>query len=297
MNALPAASVIIPVLNGERTIGDLLMALKTQAGGGPFEIIVVDNGSTDRTMEIARLHGAKVLQQPVRGPSAARNLGVQHAQSDIIVHTDSDTVPTRRWLVSLISELAKPGTMIVTGPVLGWKPTTAAERFCSTRPAYTRSNTAEHPRYPYAVGMNLAIRKENLLAVGGWDEAMTSGEDVDLSWRLKHKFGCKIHFCEAATLFHQHRATDEALVRQARWHGAGQALFMRKHGATARWTMFHSILAHLTNGMLAAAVPLIWLGKKAGWISTERAEFEFYHRLWTRNFWGGFFEEWKKGRA
>lgn len=297
MSTQPVASVVIPVLNGEKTIGDLLSALKNQAGVGPFEIIVVDNGSTDGTMAIARSHGALVLQQPVRGPSAARNLGMQHAQSDILVYTDSDTIPTRRWVASLLEAMANPETVIATGPILGWRPSTPAERFCSARTAYARANTADHPRFPYAVGMNIAVRKDKAMAIGGWDEKLTSGEDVDFSWRLRERFGCKIHFTDGATLFHQHRATDEALIRQARWHGAGQALFVRKHSAVIRWTVVHSALTQLTLGLLQAAIPLIWIGKKIRILNPARAEFEFYHRLWTRHYWAGFFEEWKKGRA
>ena len=73
MNPAPAASVIIPALNAEQTLPDLLAALKAQSGvPGPFEIFVVDNGSTDRTAEIAHARGVTVLHQPVRGPAAAR---------------------------------------------------------------------------------------------------------------------------------------------------------------------------------------------------------------------------------
>ena len=109
MTAAPATSVGIPVFNGEETLGDLLAALKTQAGvPGLFEIIVVDNGSTDRTTEITRAHGALLLHQPVRGPSAARNLGLARAQSDIVLFTDADTVPSRRWLASLLAAFEDP---------------------------------------------------------------------------------------------------------------------------------------------------------------------------------------------
>ena len=147
-----AASVIVPVLNGEATLGNLFAALKNQAGADAFEIIVVDNGSTDRTMEIARASGATVLQQPIRGPSAARNLGLHHARAEIVVFTDSDTIPSRRWLASLLAAFVDPDVIIATGPILGWKPTTAAERYSSVRSAYSRENSIDHPRHPYAPG-------------------------------------------------------------------------------------------------------------------------------------------------
>jgi glycosyltransferase involved in cell wall biosynthesis len=294
MNNAPVASVIIPVLNGEATIGTLLAALKNQAGAGSFEIIVVDNGSTDRTVEIARASGATVLHQPVRGPSAARNLGLQHARTEILAFADSDTIPSRRWLAALLAAFADPDVIIATGPILGWKPATAAERYSGARAAYTRKNTVEHPRHPYAVGMHLAVRRASALAIGGWDESMTSGEDVDFSFRLRLRFGNTIRFVEQAVLFHQHRCSDEALWRQARWHGAGHALFIERHSKFVPWTIFHSGMSWLTVAFLNLAVPVIAFARRAGLMSAERAEFEYYHRLWTWHFWAGFFEQRKR---
>jgi len=294
MSHLPAASVVIPVLNGEATLGQLLAALKNQAGTGAFEIIVVDNGSTDRTMEIARASGATVLQQPVRGPSAARNLGLHHARAEIVVFTDSDTIPSRRWLAALLAAFADPDVIIATGPILGWKPATAAERYSSARASFSRENTAEHPRHPYALGMNIAVRRENAIAIGGWDESMTSGEDVDFSFRLRLRFGNTICFVEQAVLFHQHRCSDEALWRQARWHGAGHALIHQRH---LRWTPLHSALVYLTIGLLYLAVPVIALARALRLISAQRVEFERYHRQWVRHFWLGFFEKRKERPA
>ncbi len=289
-----AASVIVPVLNGEATLGDLLAALKNQAGAGVFEIIVVDNGSTDRTIEIARSCGVTVLHQPIRGPSAARNLGLHHARAEIVVFTDSDTIPSRRWLASLLAIFADPDVIIATGPILGWKPTTAAERYSSARVIFSRKNTAEHPRYPYAAGMNIAVRRKNAIGIGAWDESMTSGEDVDFCCRLRLQFGNKIHFVEEAVLFHQHRCTDEALWRQARWHGAGHALFHNRHSDLFTWTVWHSIMTYLTIGILYLMVPVIAFARTTGLMNAQRAEFERYHRLWTRYFWAGFFEQRKK---
>jgi glycosyltransferase involved in cell wall biosynthesis len=294
MNNPPAASVIIPVLNGEKTIGVLLAALKNQAGVGEFEIIVVDNGSTDRSMEIARAADVTVLQQPVRGPSAARNMGLQHARAEILAYADSDTIPSRRWLASLLAAFADPNVIIASGPILGWQPVTAAERYCSVRAAYARENTIDHPLHAYAPGMSLAVRRKNALEISGWDESMTSGEDVDFCCRLRLRFGNKIHFVEEAVLFHQHRCTDEALWRQARWHGAGYALFHNRHSNLLSWTAWNFVMTYLTIGILYLMVPVIAFARSTGLMNAQRAEFERYHRLWTRYFWAGFFEQRKK---
>jgi GT2 family glycosyltransferase len=298
MTAAPAASVVIPVFNGEETLGDLLAALKTQAGvPGLFEIIVVDNGSTDRTAEITRAHGALLLHQPVRGPSAARNLGLARAQSDIVLFTDADTVPSRRWLASLLAAFDDPEVVLATGPIYGWQPATGAERFASAHKGFTREQSAEHPLHPFAHGMNVAVRRKAALEIGGWDETMSSGEDVDFSIRLRKQFGAPIRFVDQAVLFHKHRRTDEALWKQARWHGAGHALVHQRHSDLLPWGGWQLIIALPMIGVLHAVAPLVVIGRHLRLCSEERAEFERYHRRWLRHFWSGFLEQWRKRTA
>jgi glycosyltransferase involved in cell wall biosynthesis len=296
MSALPVASVIIPALNAEKTLSDLLTALKSQNGlSGPFETIVVDNGSTDRTVEMALAGGAKVLRQPIRGPSAARNLGLAHAQAEIVVCADADTIPTRRWLASLLSAFNDRQVIQATGPIFGWQPVTGAERFASARRIFDCEQTARHPRHPFAHGMNLAVRRSAALKIGGWDETMGSGEDVDFSVRLRHAFGSSICFVEAAVMFHQHRATDEALWKQARWHGTGYALVRQRHPHLLPWPALRFAAVRASLLLLQAAAPIVALGRATRLISRQRAEFERYHRQWTKHFWTAFFEETNKG--
>jgi glycosyltransferase involved in cell wall biosynthesis len=295
MNTAPAASVVIPALNAEATLGDLLLALKSQGGSpGPFEIIVVDNGSRDRTAEIARDHQVSVLHQPVRGPSAARNMGLRHARGEIVLCTDSDCVPTRRWLMSLRSTFADGRGVLATGPILGWQPITAAERYASSHKGFTRERCAEHPVHPFAHGMNVAVRRQAALEIGGWDETMSSGEDVDFAIRLRKRFGSSVHFVEPAVLFHKHRATDEALWRQARWHGAGYALVHQRHPDLLHWNPWRSRRVRGLIRVLHAGAPFIRVARALRLISAQREEFERYHRDWMREFWAGFFEQWGK---
>jgi glycosyltransferase involved in cell wall biosynthesis len=298
MNTTPAASVVIPVFNGEATLGDLLIALKAQAGVPcRFEIIVVDNGSTDRTAEITRMHGALLLHQPVRGPSAARNLGLARAQADIVLFTDADTVPSRRWLASLLAAFADPEVVLATGPIYGWQPATGAERYASSHKGFTRERSAEHPLHPFAHGMNVAVRRKAALEIGGWNETMTSGEDVDFSICLRKRFAAPIRFVDQAVLFHKHRRTDEALWKQARWHGAGFAQVYQRHRGSLPSPYRQLVIALTMIGVLHAVAPLVALGRCARLCSEERAEFERYHRRWLRHFWSGFLEQWRKKPA
>ena len=128
MSDAPAASVVIPVLNGEATLGELLTSLKNQAGvPGPIEIMVVDNGSTDRTAEIARAPAPPVASADSR-PVRSAQPGTARARAEVVVFTDSDTIPSRRWLASCWPPLPIR-SLIATGPIFGWQPATGAERY------------------------------------------------------------------------------------------------------------------------------------------------------------------------
>lgn len=292
MSAKPVASVIVPALNAAQTLPDLLRALKSQAGlAGPFEIIVVDNGSTDSTVEVAKAAGVRVLHQPIRGPSAARNLGLAEAQGEIVACADADTIPTRRWLASLLSAFTDGKAIQATGPILGWQPSTGAERFVSARDIFDRDNTVEHHIHPFAHGMNVAVRRAAALEIGGWDETMGSGEDVDFSLRLRKNFSSDIRYVDQAILFHKHRATDEALWKQAHWHGAGLALVMQRHPEMLPWPVWRGVVIRISLAALQATAPLVSLGRAVRLISPQRLEFEYYSRHWAKSFWAGFLEE------
>ena len=139
--------------------------------------------------------------------------------------------------------------------------------------------------------MNAAVQRKAALEIGGWDETMTSGEDMDFSIRLGKRFGVPIRFVEQAVLFHRHRSTDEALWKQARWHGAGFALVYHRHPDLLRWSVWHSGIVRISIATLYAAAPLVSLCQAARLFDSQRAEFERYHRQWTRHFWAGFFDQ------
>ncbi|HLZ07865.1 MAG TPA: glycosyltransferase family A protein, partial [Chloroflexota bacterium] len=87
-------SVIVPAHNSARTIGECVMAVLTQSiARDAYELIVVDDGSTDRTVPIARRLGARVMTRSGLGVAAARNAGLRATQSDLVVFLDSDCLP------------------------------------------------------------------------------------------------------------------------------------------------------------------------------------------------------------
>ena len=109
--APPAVTVIVPVRNGADAIALCLDALAVQQGAPPFEVIVVDNGSTDGTSDIVRAHpiNARLVHEPRPGSYAARNAGIAAASGRVLAFTDADCVPDSHWLAAGIAAMPERG--------------------------------------------------------------------------------------------------------------------------------------------------------------------------------------------
>jgi hypothetical protein len=190
--------------------------------------------------------------------------------------------------------MADSETGIGNGPIHSWQPVTPAERYISARNSATQPTTGDDPPILYSFGMHTTFRRVEGVELGGWDEAMGSGEDMDFSFRYQKRFGKPMKFVDEAVLFHKHRSTDEALWKQTRWHGAGFALVAARHPDIIPWSPFKTFLLYLCFFLLHAARPLIWFCRVTGLIDQERANFESYHRLWMLHYWGGFLVQWRK---
>jgi glycosyltransferase involved in cell wall biosynthesis len=297
MTQAGSVSVVIPVLNGAGTIAATLGALLSQADAPPqTEIIVVDNGSTDHTREVVQQFDVTLLEEPKRGPSAARNRGLHAAKGDIIAHLDADTMPTRSWLAELAGAFEDPEVVIAGGRVLGYPPTTGAERFMAAHGIWEPENNILRPVFPFVPSLNLAVRRDAALEIGGWEEDMLTGEDVDFSYRILQRFPGTIGYRPKAILFHQHRRTDEELRTQAWTYGEGGAQMYRRYPDAVRWDLaktLHVCKLLVTRG----AAPLIYsAGRLIGLVSAKRVELARYHRLWTWWWWRGFFSMYRNGK-
>jgi glycosyltransferase involved in cell wall biosynthesis len=282
-------SVVIPALNAAETLGETLKALRAQVDAPSFELVVVDNGSTDGTADVARSHGAAVLYERVRGPAAARNRGLHGARGAIIAHLDADTIPSRRWLKELCAPFSSSDTVLAAGNTLCYPPRTAAERYAQSIGLHSAERTIVREEFPFAPSLNMAVRRDAALAIGGWNERLLTGEDVDFSHRLlKGGFAIRIHYCDRAIVYHRTRADDAALCKQALGYGAGAAALYRMYPDEVRWNVEKTLRL---SGMLVGRTVLGVLGSagaKFGLVKPQRAEFLRYHSLWTRHFWLGF---------
>lgn len=287
-----SVSVVVPVRNGERTIGDLLHALANQAGAPEnTEIIVVDNGSTDGTRDIVRTAGVTLLEESTPGPSPARNRGTHVARGDVIAYTDADCIPTRRWLSALTRPFADPAMVMTAGRTLSYQPRTGAQRYIAASPLKTAETSFRREQFPFAASENVAIRRGRVLEIGGWAEDMTTAEDVDLCFRLRQRFGSEISYVADAVVFHRDRETDAALRQQARGYGTGMARLYRRYPEHLEWGLPQWLA--LTRTLATRATTPWWLAARRwlGSVPADRREYARYDRMWVFAYWRGFLAE------
>jgi glycosyltransferase involved in cell wall biosynthesis len=179
-------SVVIPALNEQRYLGRCLESLAHQDYQGSFEIIVVDNGSTDATAALASGFGAKVISEARRGIAWARQSGFVVAKGDIIASTDADTIVPADWL-SRIDRLFRqhPEAVAVAGHFLlldGPIVVRLAIRFSLIlMPLIIKLQ----PQLWQFGGFNFAVRSQAFTTVGGFNTHVGFGEDIDLCQRLR----------------------------------------------------------------------------------------------------------------
>ena len=178
-------SVVIPAYNEERCLGRCLQALRAQSYPvSRFEIIVVDNGSTDATADIARRFGACIVPEPRKGVARARQTGFEAARGEIIASTDADTTVPVFWLARIAAHFeADPDLGAVYGPVY-WPDGRPVEQLALRYPATWVLWASNRVGRSLWWGSNFAMRREVFYAAGGFPVDWPSGEDTDLSLRV-----------------------------------------------------------------------------------------------------------------
>lgn len=162
----PLVSVIIPAYNEEKYLPGLLKALANQTYQ-PLELIVVDNVSDDRTIEIAQQYGATVLINEVEGiPNISRNIGLDNAHGEYLVFFDADTIPESGAIEAFVNALESADIVYPT------KLSSDDNMYSSIRVALGWLD----PNDWTAAGMCLAMRRQTLLDIGGWDETLDPTE-------------------------------------------------------------------------------------------------------------------------
>jgi glycosyltransferase involved in cell wall biosynthesis len=193
---------VIPARDAAHTLHRTLECLAAQQGAPGFEVIVVDDGSTDRTAEIARAARVRLVQTDGVGSGQARNIGVREASGDVIAFTDADCFPTPGWLAAALPHIESAD--LVAGAVA---PDPTAQLGPFDRTVWVERETGLYET------ANLLIRRELFECIGGFETWLSSdgpkrgwtnpelAEDVWLGWRAR-RAGARSAFAPDALVHH-----------------------------------------------------------------------------------------------
>jgi GT2 family glycosyltransferase len=242
----PLISVVVCTYNGSRTIRECMKGV-TALRYPNYEVIVIDDGSTDGTAEIVRDYRVRVVSTENRGLSAARNLGLELARGEIIAYTDDDAYPDPDWLHYLAHTFLTTEFAAVGGPNLppaGDGIIAEAVANAPGGPTHVLLSDCEAEHIP---GCNMSFRTEALRAIGGFDaQFRVAGDDVDVCWRIQQA-GWKVGFHPAALVWHHRRKTIRAYWKQQTGYGKAEAMLQMK------WPEKYNVAGHV-----------VWAGRVYG---------------------------------
>lgn len=229
----PFVSVIVPVYNGALTIAACIESLLNQNyPADAYDIIVVENGSTDDTTAVAAQYPVRLLHSPRRGPAAARNFGLARSTADIVAFTDADCIADTNWLSELVKPYTDPAIGGVGGAILAYRQADRnfVEMFSDEHSPLVNFVSGEGEFLPHLYTANASYRRSLLDTVDGFNPDLITAEDTDLSWRLQLQTGAQLHYAPQAIVYHQHRSTRTGLARQYRLYGFGEILLDTLYG-------------------------------------------------------------------
>lgn len=266
------ASVVIPAYNAEKLLPECLSSLSGQTvPRGDYEIIVVDDGSTDGTSGVAgSFPGVRVISQQNRGPAAARNLGAREAKGGIVLFTDSDCVPERDWIERMLEPFGHDLKLAGAKGRYLTKQRELAARFVQAEYQDKYRLLARHPLIDFIDTYSAGFRRDIFLRYGGYDTGfpVACAEDVELSFRMSNG-GERMVYVPEAVVYHRHPTSWPAYFLKKYKFAYWRMLAVRKNpnkavrdSHTPQLMKLQLLLAPLAPAALAAGIffgPLLWL--------------------------------------
>jgi glycosyltransferase involved in cell wall biosynthesis len=260
----PRVSVVVCAYNAERTMEACLASLET-LHYPDYEVIVVNDGSKDGTLEIAeRFPYCRIISQENKGLSVARNVGAEAATGEIVAYTDSDCVADPDWLTYLVGKMVDGNLAACGGPNFPPPEDSLVPAAVAVSPGGPTHVLISDEVAEHIAGCNMAFRRDALLGLGGFDPVYrAAGDDVDICWRFQDA-GHTIGFSPAAIVWHYRRNTVKAYLNQQRGYGKAEALVYAKHPfrfnlfGQAKW--LGRIYGDLSAALLLSRKPVIYSG-------------------------------------
>jgi len=237
----PPVSVVVCTHNGQSTLTECLARLTTLTYPD-FEVIVVSDGSSDASAEIAKSHGVRLVETAHRGLSHARNVGIANASGEIVAFLDDDAYPDHDWLYYIAASLRANGYAGVGGPNIAPDDDGLVAECVAAAPGGPIHVLISDREAEHLPGCNMAFRKSALEEIGGFDERFrVAGDDVDVCWRLQES-GRTLGFSAGAVVMHRRRDSLRRYLRQQYGYGEAEALLERKwpsrynRAGSSRWS-------------------------------------------------------------
>jgi len=235
---VPKISVVVCTYNGARYLSKCLSALE-EIDYPDYEVIVVDDGSTDSTADIVRRYDVRLIRTENCGLSSARTTGLHAARGHIVAYIDDDAYPDSDWLKHLKMTF-DAGYAGVGGPNIPPPEDSDFSKCVAHAPGGPIHVLLSDTDAEHLPGCNMAFRRDALLAIGGFDpQFRAAGDDVDVCWRVQENGG-KLGFDAAAIVFHHRRGTFSAYWKQQKGYGKAEALLERK------WPYKYNAVGHHT---------------------------------------------------
>jgi GT2 family glycosyltransferase len=235
---LPRLSVIVATYNGARTIAECLDGC-TKLKYPDYEVIVINDGSTDSTAEIAARFDVRLINTPNAGLSRARNRGLDAATGELIAYIDDDARPDEHWLRFIAHAFATSDHVGIGGPNIAPADDPALSQCIANSPGGPTHVLLTDRLAEHIPGCNMAFRTDRLREVGGFDEQFRiAGDDVDVCWKLQAR-GWTLGFHPAAVVYHHRRTSLKAYWRQQVNYGRAEAML------EVKWPEKYNAIGHI----------------------------------------------------